>query len=153
MENSKQKSMSMLIGVTVVLVGFVSVLTTAGVEDEPCATYRLDGASPTAAPTAPHDVVVIADFDTTQRMLEYFIRKARRSGKFIPPRLVIGIPSGITDVERRAVYEAARNAGAAEVYPIEEPMAAAIGAGLLVDDAFGSIIVDIQGRGDVSHHG
>jgi len=88
---------------------------------------------------------VIADFETTQRMLEYFIRKSKLRGRFIPPRLVVGIPSGITEVERRAVYDSARQAGAREVYQIEEPMAAAIGAGLPVDEAFGSIIVDIGG--------
>ncbi len=88
---------------------------------------------------------VIADFETTQRMLEYFMRKARLGGRFIPPRLVIGIPSGITEVERRAVYDSAKSAGAREVYQIEEPMAAAIGAGLPVDEAFGSIIVDVGG--------
>jgi len=88
---------------------------------------------------------VIADFETTQRMLEYFIRKARMRGRFIPPRLVIGIPVGITEVERRAVFDSARQAGAREVYNIEEPMAAAIGAGLPVDEAFGSIIVDVGG--------
>ncbi|HEX9745679.1 MAG TPA: rod shape-determining protein [bacterium] len=88
---------------------------------------------------------VIADFDTTQRMMEYFIRKARVPGKFIPPRLVVGIPSGITEVERRAVYDSAKSAGAREVYMIEEPMAAAIGAGLPVEEASGSIIVDIGG--------
>ncbi len=88
---------------------------------------------------------VIADFETTQRMLEYFIRKARPPGRFVPPRLVIGIPSGITEVERRAVYDSAKNAGAREIYQIEEPMAAAIGAGLPVDEAFGSIIVDVGG--------
>ncbi len=88
---------------------------------------------------------VIADFDTTQRMMEYFIRKARMRGRFIPPRLVIGIPVGITEVEKRAVFDSARNAGAREVYQIEEPMAAAIGAGLPVGEASGSIIVDIGG--------
>jgi rod shape-determining protein MreB len=88
---------------------------------------------------------VIADFETTQRMLEYFMRKARAPGRFIPPRLVIGIPSGITEVEKRAVFDSAKNAGAREVYQIEEPMAAAIGAGLPVEEAFGSIIVDIGG--------
>lgn len=88
---------------------------------------------------------VIADFETTQRMMEYFIRKARVRGRFIPPRLVIGIPVGITEVEKRAVFDSARNAGAREVYQIEEPMAAAIGAGLPVGEASGSIIVDIGG--------
>ena len=88
---------------------------------------------------------VIADFETTQKMLEYFIRKARVPGRFIPPLLVIGIPSGITEVEKRAVYDSAKSAGARDVYFIEEPMAAAIGAGLPVDEASGSIIVDIGG--------
>jgi rod shape-determining protein MreB len=88
---------------------------------------------------------VIADFETTQRMLEYFMRKARVPGRFFPPLLVIGIPSGITEVEKRAVYDSAKSAGAREVYFIEEPMAAAIGAGLPVDEASGSIIVDVGG--------
>ncbi len=88
---------------------------------------------------------VIADFETTQRMMEYFIRKARVRGHFIPPRLVIGTPIGITEVEKRAVFDSARSAGARMVFQIEEPMAAAIGAGLPVDEASGSIIVDIGG--------
>jgi rod shape-determining protein MreB len=88
---------------------------------------------------------VIADYETTQKMLEYFIRKARISGRFYPPFLVIGIPSGITEVERRAVYDSAKSAGAREILMIEEPMAAAIGAGLPVDEASGSIIVDVGG--------
>ncbi|MEO7993980.1 MAG: rod shape-determining protein [bacterium] len=88
---------------------------------------------------------VIADFDITEKMLRYFIKKARVRGRFIPPRVVIGIPSGITEVEKRAVIDSATNAGARCVYLIEEPMAAAIGAGLPVSEAFGSIIVDIGG--------
>jgi rod shape-determining protein MreB len=88
---------------------------------------------------------VIADFETTERMLEYFIRKARVSGRFIAPLVVIGIPAGITEVERRAVHDSAKSAGAREIYMIEEPMAAAIGSGLPVDEASGSIIVDIGG--------
>jgi len=88
---------------------------------------------------------VIANFEVTEKMLRYFILKAHRPHRFIAPRLIIGIPSGITDVEKRAVVDSARSAGAREVKLIEEPMAAAIGAGLPVNEAFGSIIVDIGG--------
>ncbi len=90
---------------------------------------------------------VISDFDITQEMLHYFISKAHeRSLIRVPrPRVVVGIPSGVTEVEKRAVYDAARSAGAREVYLIEEPMAAAIGAGLPVTEAQGSMIVDIGG--------
>ena len=81
-------------------------------------------------------------------MLKYFLEKANGKGTFKPlskPRIAIGIPSGITEVERRAVREAAENAGAGSVFLIEEPMAAAIGAGLAVADPIGSMIVDIGG--------
>ena len=90
---------------------------------------------------------VISDFEITEAMLDYFIKKAHSRHLFnIPrPRVVIGIPSGVTEVEKRAVYDAARSAGAREVYLIEEPMAAAIGAGLPVTEAQGSLIVDIGG--------
>ncbi|MBI2864551.1 MAG: rod shape-determining protein [Chloroflexi bacterium] len=91
---------------------------------------------------------VISDFDTTERMLDYFIRKVheRYSFSLIPrPRVVIGIPSGVTEVEKRAVHDAAINAGAREAYLIEEPMAAAIGAGAPVMEPDGSMIVDIGG--------
>jgi rod shape-determining protein MreB len=90
---------------------------------------------------------VISDFEITEAMLDYFIKKAHSRYLFnIPrPRVVIGIPSGVTEVEKRAVYDAARSAGAREVYLIEEPMAAAIGAGLPVTEAHGSLIVDIGG--------
>jgi len=88
---------------------------------------------------------VIADFDTTEKMLHYFIHKAKPKGSFIPPRVVIGIPMGITEVEKRAVQDSAYAAGARDVGLIEEPMAAAIGAGLPVGEPFGSIIVDIGG--------
>jgi rod shape-determining protein MreB len=88
---------------------------------------------------------VIADFDMTQMMLRYFIQKAyARRGPF-RPRVVVGIPSGVTGVERRAVQDAAREAGAREAYVIEEPMAAAIGAGLPVEEPTGSMVVDIGG--------
>ncbi|HEV2037023.1 MAG TPA: rod shape-determining protein [Candidatus Eremiobacteraceae bacterium] len=90
---------------------------------------------------------VISDFDITQKMLEYFIKKVhdRRWFNLPRPRVVVGIPSGVTEVERRAVKDAAENAGAREAHLIEEPMAAAIGAGLPVTDAVGSMIVDIGG--------
>ncbi len=91
---------------------------------------------------------VIADFRHAEMMLRYFLEKANGKGGFRPlskPRIAIGIPSGITEVERRAVREAAENAGAGAVYLIEEPMAAAIGAGLAVADPIGSMIVDIGG--------
>lgn len=88
---------------------------------------------------------VIADFEITQTMLEYFISKAQGKRSLLRPRVVIGIPSGSTEVERRAVYSAALRAGAREVYLVDEPMAAAIGAGLPVAEPRGSMIVDIGG--------
>lgn len=88
---------------------------------------------------------VIADFDITQRMLQHFIHRVHRGRKFAFPRVMVGIPSGITEVEKRAVIEAALTAGAREARTIEEPMAAAIGAGLPVCDPTGSMIVDIGG--------
>ena len=88
---------------------------------------------------------VIADFDTTAIMLKYFIKKAVKSGIFSKPRVVVCIPSGVTEVERRAVEDAARQAGAKDVELIEEPMAAAIGANLPVSEPTGSMVVDIGG--------
>lgn len=88
---------------------------------------------------------VIADFDVTQNMLKYFIGKAYKRRSIIQPRVVICVPSGVTEVEKRAVEEAAIHAGARDAYLIEEPMAAAIGAGLPVQEATGSLIVDIGG--------
>ena len=88
---------------------------------------------------------VIADFDITQAMLRFFIKKAIRNKSFVRPRVVIGVPSGVTAVEKRAVIDAAIQAGAREAYLIEEPMAAAIGAGLPVQEATGSMVVDIGG--------
>ena len=87
---------------------------------------------------------VIADFDVTQTMLKHFIRKAN-SSSFMRPRVVVGVPSGVTEVEKRAVIDAATQAGAKEAYLIEEPMAAAIGAGLPVEEATGNMVVDIGG--------
>lgn len=88
---------------------------------------------------------VIADFDITQAMLRYFIQKALKGQNFVRPRVVVGVPSGVTAVERRAVVDAAIQAGAREAYLLEEPYAAAIGAGLPVQDATGSMVVDIGG--------
>ena len=89
---------------------------------------------------------VIADFDVTQSMLKYFIKKAMNNRtSFVRPRVVIGVPSGVTEVEKRAVIDAAQQAGAREAYLIEEPMAAAIGAGLPVEEATGNMVVDIGG--------
>ena len=88
---------------------------------------------------------VIADFDQTEQMLRGFIRKVHRHNGIIQPRVVVGIPSGVTEVEWRAVKEATIKAGAAEAYTLEEPFAAAIGAGLPVSEPTGSMIVDIGG--------
>jgi rod shape-determining protein MreB len=88
---------------------------------------------------------VIADFDITESMLKYFIQIAHNRKSFIKPRCIVSVPSGITPVEKRAVRESAEAAGAREIYLIEEPMAAAIGAGLPVSEPIGSMIVDIGG--------
>lgn len=88
---------------------------------------------------------VIADFDVTAAMLKRFIKQALKGSFFSRVRVIICIPAGVTEVESRAVYDAAKQAGATEVDLIEEPMAAALGAGLPVDDATGSMVVDIGG--------
>ncbi len=88
---------------------------------------------------------VIADFEVTQSMLKYFINKANARHTLLRPRIIICIPFGITQVEKRAVKESAQSAGAREVYLIEEPMAAAIGAGLPITEPSGNMIVDIGG--------
>jgi rod shape-determining protein MreB len=88
---------------------------------------------------------VIADFEITQEMLKYFIRRISKKRLNYRPRVLVCIPSGVTEVERRAVEEAAREAGAKEAYLIDEPMAAAIGAGLPISEPTGSMIVDIGG--------
>ncbi|OPX23365.1 MAG: rod shape-determining protein [Planctomycetales bacterium 4484_123] len=88
---------------------------------------------------------VIADFDITEAMLSYFIRKAHRGRTLIKPRVVVSVPSGITAVERRAVLNSAERASARRVYLVEEPMAAAIGAGLPITEPTASMIVDIGG--------
>ena len=88
---------------------------------------------------------VIADFDITQSMLSYFIQKAAAKKGVVSPRIAICVPFGVTDVEKRAIEEAARQAGAKDAYLIEEPMAAAIGAGLKVEEPEGNMVVDIGG--------
>ncbi len=91
---------------------------------------------------------VIADFDVVEKMLDYFIKKAHeRAFSLVPPRprVVVGVPSGVTEVERRAARDATLNANARDAYVVEEPMAAAIGAGLPVEEPMGSMIVDIGG--------
>ena len=88
---------------------------------------------------------VIADFDVTEKMLHHFINKVHRRRTLGHPRIVIGVPSGITQVEKRAVRDSAVQAGAREVYLIEEPMAAAIGAGLPIQEPGGNMIVDVGG--------
>src|SRR5271163_1533487 len=88
---------------------------------------------------------VIADFDVTERMLRYFIQKVHRRSHLAKPRIVVAVPSGITGVEQSAVKEAGHQAGARRVYIIEEPMAAAIGAGLPVNEPTGNMVVDIGG--------
>jgi rod shape-determining protein MreB len=88
---------------------------------------------------------VIADFDISENMLRYFIRKVQKNKAFIRPRIVIAIPSGITEVERRAVKDSAEHAGARQVFLVEQPLAAAIGVGLPIQDPIGNMIVDIGG--------
>jgi rod shape-determining protein MreB len=88
---------------------------------------------------------VIADFDVTEKMLQYFIRMAQRRRTLVRPRIVIAVPSGITQVEKRAVRDSAGQAGAREVYLMEQPTAAAIGAGLPIQEPGGHMIVDVGG--------
>ena len=88
---------------------------------------------------------VIADYEITQSMLKYFIKHAMGDHILVRPRILVGVPSGVTEVEKRAVIDATMEAGAREAYLIEEPMAAAIGAGLPVQEATGSMVVDIGG--------
>jgi rod shape-determining protein MreB len=88
---------------------------------------------------------VIADFDITETMLRYFIRRVHNRRSLVRPRIIISVPSGVTQVEKRAVRESAESAGAREVFLIEEPMAAAIGAGLPITEPTSNIVVDIGG--------
>ena len=88
---------------------------------------------------------VVSDYDITERMLKYFIRKTCGSGRFFKPRIMVCVPSGVTEVEKRAVREAANQAGGKDVYLIEEPVAAAIGAGLDISKPDGIMVIDIGG--------
>ncbi|EAL6618909.1 rod shape-determining protein, partial [Campylobacter jejuni] len=88
---------------------------------------------------------VIADFDMTEKMIRYFIEKTHRRKSFLRPRIIISVPYGLTQVERKAVRESALSAGAREVFLIEEPMAAAIGASLPIQEPKGNLVVDIGG--------
>ena len=107
---------------------------------------RMIGRTPgTIVATRPLRDGVIADFDTTAAMLQHFIRKAANGRMWLRPRIIVGIPSGCTEVEKRAVIDATLQAGARDAYLIEEPMAAAIGAGLPVSEPVGSMVVDIGG--------
>lgn len=92
----------------------------------------------------PMKLGVIADFDITEAMIRYFIRKVN-PGRFVKPRVVVAVPSNITEVEKRAVQDSARHAGTREVFLIDQPMAAAIGVGLPVSEPAGNLIVDIGG--------
>jgi len=97
--------------------------------------------------TRPLVAGVVSDFETTEQMLRYFIEKAHKKRFLLNPRprVIVGIPCGVTEVEKKAVIDAAKNAGAREVFLVEEPMAAAIGARLPVQDAGGNLVVDIGG--------
>ncbi len=121
-----------------------------GEDTEPLAVgndaKRMIGRTPgNIVATRPMKDGVIADFDITQTMLRYFIGKATRRKPVIRPRVVVAVPSGVTEVEKRAVIDATLQAGAREAYLIEEPMAAAIGAGLPVHEPTGNMVVDIGG--------
>jgi rod shape-determining protein MreB len=88
---------------------------------------------------------VIADFEITQEMLRFFIKRVHSRSRLMRPRIIVAVPIGVTPVEKKAILECARSAGASEVYLIEEPMAAAIGAGLPITEPTGSMVVDIGG--------
>ncbi len=114
------------------------------------AAKKMEGRTPASIEAIrPLQDGVIADFDATAAMLTHYIKKVHETGTLIPkiprPKVVIGIPSGVTEVERRAVMDAARSAGARKAFLVEEPMAAAIGAGLPVSEPNGIFIVDIGG--------
>jgi rod shape-determining protein MreB len=96
-------------------------------------------------PIRPMKDGVIADFEIAEEMLRYFIRQTHSGRALIRPRVVIGVPAGITPVERRAIHESAESAGAKEIYLIEEPMAAAIGTDLPITEATGNMVIDIGG--------
>ena len=88
---------------------------------------------------------VIADFEVTEEMIRYFIRKVQRNKLFVRPRVVVSVPSGSTEVEKRAVRDSCEHVGARDVHLVSEPMAAAIGMGMPVEQAVGSMVIDIGG--------
>ena len=106
---------------------------------------RMLGRTPNIVAIRPLKSGVIADFEVTEAMLRYFIQKVHNRRMMVRPRVVIAVPSGITEVEKRAVKDSALHAGARDVFLIEEPMAAAIGVGLPVQEPAGNMIVDIGG--------
>ena len=121
-------------------------VTTQGIVAVGANAKRMIGRTPSnIAAVRPLKDGVIADFDTTERMLRYFIQQVHRRRRWAQPRIVVCVPSGITAVERRAVKDTAYAAGALRVYIIEEPMAAALGAGLPVHEPTGNMIVDVGG--------
>ena len=108
--------------------------------------YKMLGKTPgNIAAVRPLKGGVIADFEITEKLLRYFLRKASEGRSWVKPRVVIAVPSGITTVERRAVINSAERAGARRVYLVDEPMAAALGVGLPITEAEGSMVVDIGG--------
>ena len=108
--------------------------------------YRMIGRTPgSIVAVRPIKDGVIADFDLTRKMLQLFLRKVLSGFLLIKPTVMVGVPSGVTDVEKRAIMQALRDANARRVYVIEEPLAAAIGAGVQIAEPTGSIIVDIGG--------
>ncbi|MDP6849325.1 MAG: rod shape-determining protein [Planctomycetota bacterium] len=119
------------------------ILDGMGVGDE---AYQMLGKTPgNIAAVRPMKDGVIADFEITEKMLRYFLRKAHEGRAWMRPRVVIAVPSGITTVEQRAVINSAERAGARKVYLVDEPMAGALGASLPIAEATGSMIVDIGG--------
>ncbi len=119
------------------------ILDGMGVGDE---AYKMLGKTPgNIAAVRPLKDGVIADFEVTEKMLRYFLRKAHEGRSWVKPRVVIAVPSGITTVEQRAVINSAERAGARKVFLVDEPMAAALGVDLPVTEAQGSMIVDIGG--------
>jgi len=119
------------------------ILDGMGVGDE---AYRMLGKTPgNITAVRPLKDGVIADFEITEKMLRYFLRKAHEGKPWVKPRVVIAVPSGITTVEKRAVINSAERAGARRVYLVDEPMAGALGVGMPITEAEGSMIVDIGG--------
>jgi rod shape-determining protein MreB len=126
---------------------YVVFTSTRAVEAVGHDAWEMLGRSPgSLRPVRPIKDGVIADFDAAERMLTHFIQRAhRRLGTWLRPRVIIGIPTEITPVERRAVIDSAYRAKASDVVLVDEPMAAAVGAGLPIGDAAGNMIIDIGG--------